>query len=331
MQWPPRPGPGWNDMKPNGFVAAASITSQTSMSIRSQSCASSLTSAMFTERKMFSSSFDSSAAPAVDLRRRLTRPVGASGIDALRREREVEALSGLQAAALLEDRLHDLARRPGVRRRLEHDELARVEVRSDRARGALHVAEVRLTLRRERRRDGDHDRVRLRDDGVVGRRRHRAGVDEPLQRLGRDVVDVTLAAIDGVHERRDEVDDDDPLPGLRERLRVRQADVAGADDRNVPAHTGDQAYRAAAMRPDAFPSPYRGGRSSGIRASRTASRSASGSSSTSVFAPTSTVSVHSVDGRSVTQGMPYQYASFCRPPESVRTTRACEASAAKSR
>jgi len=55
-----------NDMKPNGFVSAASITSQTSMSIRSHSCASSLTSAMFTERKMFSSSFDSSAASAVD-------------------------------------------------------------------------------------------------------------------------------------------------------------------------------------------------------------------------------------------------------------------------
>ena len=62
MQWPPRPGPGLKLMKPNGFVAAASTTSQTSMPIRSQSCASSLTSAMLTERKMFSSSFVSSAA-----------------------------------------------------------------------------------------------------------------------------------------------------------------------------------------------------------------------------------------------------------------------------
>ena len=49
-------------MNPNGFVAAASTTSQTSMPIRSQSCASSLTSAMLTDRKMFSSSFVSSAA-----------------------------------------------------------------------------------------------------------------------------------------------------------------------------------------------------------------------------------------------------------------------------
>ena len=50
MQWPPRPGPGLNGAKPNGLVAAASTTSQTSMSIRSQSWASSLTSAMFTAR-----------------------------------------------------------------------------------------------------------------------------------------------------------------------------------------------------------------------------------------------------------------------------------------
>ena len=49
-------------MNPNGLVAAASTTSQTSIPIRSQSWASSLTSAMFTERKMFSSSFVSSAA-----------------------------------------------------------------------------------------------------------------------------------------------------------------------------------------------------------------------------------------------------------------------------
>ena len=61
MQWPPRPGPGLKLMNPNGFVAAASMTSQKSIFIRSQSCASSLTSAMLTERKMFSSSLVSSA------------------------------------------------------------------------------------------------------------------------------------------------------------------------------------------------------------------------------------------------------------------------------
>ena len=31
MQWPPRPGPGQKGMKPKGLVAAAAMTSQTSM------------------------------------------------------------------------------------------------------------------------------------------------------------------------------------------------------------------------------------------------------------------------------------------------------------
>ncbi len=53
-------------MKPKGLVEAASITSQTSISSRSQSWASSLTRAMLTERKMFSRSFESSAASGLE-------------------------------------------------------------------------------------------------------------------------------------------------------------------------------------------------------------------------------------------------------------------------
>ena len=55
-------------MNPKGFVAAASTTSQMSIPIRSHSCASSLTSAMLTERKMFSRSLVSSAASGDDTR-----------------------------------------------------------------------------------------------------------------------------------------------------------------------------------------------------------------------------------------------------------------------
>ena len=48
-------------MKPKGLVLAASITSQTSMPIRSSIIFISLTSAMLTARKMFSSSLAASA------------------------------------------------------------------------------------------------------------------------------------------------------------------------------------------------------------------------------------------------------------------------------
>ena len=46
------PGPGVNFMKPNGFVAAASITSHTSTFSRSHTCAISFASAMLIMRKV---------------------------------------------------------------------------------------------------------------------------------------------------------------------------------------------------------------------------------------------------------------------------------------
>ena len=49
-------------MNPNGFVFAASITSHISISIAEYTVLSSFTRAMFTPRKMFSSSFVASAA-----------------------------------------------------------------------------------------------------------------------------------------------------------------------------------------------------------------------------------------------------------------------------
>jgi hypothetical protein len=55
-------------MNPYGLVDAASTTSQTSIPIRSARIASSLTSAMLTERKMFSSSLVISAASGVETR-----------------------------------------------------------------------------------------------------------------------------------------------------------------------------------------------------------------------------------------------------------------------
>ena len=109
-------------MKPNGFVAAASITSHTSMPIRSQSCASSLTSAMFTDAEDVlqqlrqlgglgrGDAVDRVDRAAVEGGRRvcprlgdaaddlgdvLRRPVPTSRVDALGRERQVEVDSPL--------------------------------------------------------------------------------------------------------------------------------------------------------------------------------------------------------------------------------------------
>ena len=118
------PGPGVNFMKPNGFVAAASITSQTSTPSLSQTIAISFTRPMFTERNVFSSSFTSSAAlgarhghdrvdarrverrrdlgarrrdAADDLRRVLRVPLRIARIDALGAEREEDVLADREA------------------------------------------------------------------------------------------------------------------------------------------------------------------------------------------------------------------------------------------
>src|SRR2546422_4718735 len=66
MQWPPTPGPGVNFMKPNGFVAAASITSHTFTPSLSHTIAISFTSPMFTLRNVFSRILTSSAASVDD-------------------------------------------------------------------------------------------------------------------------------------------------------------------------------------------------------------------------------------------------------------------------
>ena len=173
-------------MNPYGLVAAASTTSQMSIPIRSERIASSLTSAMLTERKMFSSSLVISAASGVDtrtissqiapvqlggaigarrrhpadhLRRVAQRVVGAPRVDALGRERDVDVLADAQLRLLLEERHQPLARRPGIRGRLEHDELAALEhlpervgrlrsARPGRARGWASAASARRSAPR---------------------------------------------------------------------------------------------------------------------------------------------------------------------------------------
>jgi hypothetical protein len=91
---------------------------------------------------------------------------------------------------------------------------------------------------------------------VVVRGRREPVVHEPLQRLGRHVLDVALAAV----QARDPVwvgfDEQDGAAGLGEDLRERHADVAGADDGDIAFHRRESlAASAAAIRSEACPSP----------------------------------------------------------------------------
>lgn len=65
MQCPPTPGPGLNLVKPNGFVAAAFNMSWTFKFKFSQSNLNSFTSAILTDRYVFSKSLEVSAISTV--------------------------------------------------------------------------------------------------------------------------------------------------------------------------------------------------------------------------------------------------------------------------
>ena len=166
------------------------------------------------------------------------------GVDALGREGEVEVLAGLEAARL-EQRRDPLARRARVGGRLEHDQLALLQPRSDLlAPRSSRIVRSGSRWSRERRRQRDEDRVGALQLVVVGGRAQQAGVDVLLQLLGRDVLDVALAAVQLRRRGR---------PGRRrarrvwpasgEDVRERHADVAGSDDGDVVLMRAE-AYRA---------------------------------------------------------------------------------------
>ena len=184
--------------------------------------------------------------PAHDLRHVLRRPVRAARIDALGREGEVEVLAGLEARGL-EPGQQLLARRARVRGRLEHDEMPLAQPFRDLLRRLVHDREVGLALLRERRRQRDHDRVRVAQLVVVGRRAKPVLVDEPLQHVRRNVLDVALAAIQHGHALGIAVDQQHAAARLREDLGERDADVAGSDNGDVGHRRGIVQSRCGAV------------------------------------------------------------------------------------
>ncbi len=167
----------------------------------------------------------------------------------------MEVLAGLEARALLEQRLDDLARRAGIRGRLEHDELTGLQPLCDVPDRARDDREVRLALLRQRRRERDQDRVGVAELVVVRRRADPPLLDERRERLGRDVLDVARALVDPVDDALLDVDQDDVVAGLCEDLRQRQADVARPDDCHGAHDAPRLARRAATTCSEACPSP----------------------------------------------------------------------------
>ena len=207
-------------------------------------------------RKTFSSSFASSAASGDDssttwslmLRssaaarvvacgvvaptRRGTPLRGAgriAGVHPLGGEGQVEVDAGLQPAPL-DDLGERSGRRPGERRRLEHDQLAGADVPADRLGGGQDRREVRVLGRGDRRRDAHEDRVRLGHRRVDRRDDTHAAIQRGTEPLVGDVIDRGGPRQELGDAAGQGVDAFDLESGLREGDGQRQADVAEADD-----------------------------------------------------------------------------------------------------
>jgi hypothetical protein len=147
-----------------------------------------------------------------------------------------EVFPDLQAGGL-EQRQDLFASGSGIRGRLEGDEVAVAEALAHLAHGAQDDREIGLAVGRERSRKGDHDRVRVAHDVVVGRRRERARVDERSERFGRHVLDVALPAADRCNALLVDIDEHDSDARFSEAAGEGQADVAGAHDGDVGRHS----------------------------------------------------------------------------------------------
>jgi hypothetical protein len=156
-------------------------------------------------------------------------PRGIAGIDALRRKAEEEILADRQSA-LLELRQHQLARGPGIGRRLEHDELPFAQRRRYRFGRGDDVRHVRILGLSERSRDADRHDVALAEHAHVERRFETAQPAHLGDVRAGDVLDVAVAGIHDVHDAIRLLEADDLEPRLRHFDREREPNVAESDD-----------------------------------------------------------------------------------------------------
>ena len=166
---------------------------------------------------------------ADDLRDVLGLVVRVARVDALGRKRQVEIHARLEALRR-QRRLHHLHRRPGIRGRLEDDQLPFPEHRRRRLDRLDHVGHVGVLGLAQRRRHADVDDVDVAKPLRVGGRHELAALDHFREVRRRHVRNVAAAR----HQFGDllliDVVADHRKAGAGEFDRERQADVAEADD-----------------------------------------------------------------------------------------------------
>ncbi len=166
---------------------------------------------------------------ADDLRDVLGRVGWVARVDAFRRECEEEIDIHFQSIAL-EHRQCNFVGGPRVGGRLEHDQLAGVQVRRNAFERLHDVGQVRILGLAQRRRHADVSDIHVREFRAVGRGAKMAGLHDPRQLLLQDVRDVGVARIDRVDFAAIDVETGHVEASEREFHRQRESNVAEADD-----------------------------------------------------------------------------------------------------
>jgi hypothetical protein len=156
-------------------------------------------------------------------------PQRVTGVDALRREGDVDVLADGEAA-LLERIDEQVARRADVGRRREDDRLPGAGVLDGGGAGRTDGGEVRVEVLVDRGRDGDDDRVGHPQARGVGGERELARVDRGGQPRPVAIEQIDLSRENRLEATLGDVDAQDREAGVPQREARRQADVAKAED-----------------------------------------------------------------------------------------------------
>ena len=120
-------------------------------------------------------------------------------IHALGGEAQIEVLTALETAALLQNGLEQLLGGAGIGGGLQHHHGAGLEILGDLDGGVLHIADVRLLVGIQRGGDADGDKVHIADPGEIGGSAEHTALHQLCQLVVHHIADVVLTGVDQIH------------------------------------------------------------------------------------------------------------------------------------
>lgn len=148
-----------------------------------------------------------------------------TGILPLGRECQKHIPADFQAGSL-ENWLNHFIRCAGVGRALQNNDLSRAQVLGDTLGRLDHVAQIGFQMRGKRRWHANQERVGFPETAEIAGGVEPAGGNGSLHRLGADVIEVALPAVQRLRLRRIDVETEHAQPGVGGGKTDGQANIA---------------------------------------------------------------------------------------------------------